>query len=926
MVYNRTMTARSAQNFFQRAEKEANRYGDDPWVFLRELVQNSRDAGATTIEVDASCRDGWENITCRDNGEGMTEEDFKAYFLRLYASSKETDPSSIGFFGVGFWSTLLFEPSKIVVSSFRDGVALAFEIEPATTQIRSVLPENTAPGTCITLIRRAGYEDEAAFVEKVRERLVYYAGFVRPAKKGAKLDLLSNGAQINGDLPAPKQWGKAFKNNTFDGVISFGKLPYVRIYKGGILVRDLVSLNEVVPSRKSSLPDGGWSLHPEILINIDSLQVLMDRQKVFEDPLLYKAVVYCENQLLRCHKRLVRDMFPMNIKNTFLRLTANSGWPRIVTMFLLIAAGFLGAFFLRDQFTAASADGATDGGVHAGAFPSSEPSHTTVDRAFMAWGGSIIDNQRQDSQIQWGVRYEGTQDLNFRICTFAKFDPGTGLGPEAHRYLGEYPSLPRAGGRSVTVSLSLSGLDQWTILPLPPGYAVDVTSVRTAGGLLLRTGINQFREPLVRVGSAQTITYEVFPCEAQLESPFAGNQGAAVWPAAYKDQLARVKSMDNVRAAQELIRFVENNFEYTRDAEAAKRFNRDARLWVEKTIDSGRGDCDVINGLLVMLLRSAGIQAYLWIGLVGNSGRVNSDLHAWVRYFDGAWKDVDVSNLYRSSRGLMAGAPDLPAISVATSEGPTPRQPAINSPGWIQLPRVSVSPSWFLLLALPLVYFIWRLVRGRGRPQVERSRYVVDLFQHFFTHGRANDAFGLQFRPVFPLLSGKAISLFELQNQADRGHLLGAAATCNLTRQLPAGLPVLDRSAEIVSALQPFLPAVTWLDEVEVIASPNPKPAGLVGVEKSIHRLDPEFRLHVMAGSDEFGELLLPLKVTSLGKRHLLLGDRHPLYRQLASHDPDDEWAHFDALQLLLSRTTFYLNEKDNFLMQLATAGRIGNP
>jgi hypothetical protein len=42
--------------FEERARREALRYGSDPWIFVRELIQNSRDAGASRVSVTAEER------------------------------------------------------------------------------------------------------------------------------------------------------------------------------------------------------------------------------------------------------------------------------------------------------------------------------------------------------------------------------------------------------------------------------------------------------------------------------------------------------------------------------------------------------------------------------------------------------------------------------------------------------------------------------------------------------------------------------------------------------------------------------------------------------------------------------------------------------------------------------------------------------
>src|SRR5437868_4778294 len=97
--------------FLERARREALRYGSDPWVFVRELLQNGRDAGATAVTFDVDENGGVASIVCTDDGSGMTFLHARKYLFALYASSKEADRGAAGRFGVGFWSILRFDPS-----------------------------------------------------------------------------------------------------------------------------------------------------------------------------------------------------------------------------------------------------------------------------------------------------------------------------------------------------------------------------------------------------------------------------------------------------------------------------------------------------------------------------------------------------------------------------------------------------------------------------------------------------------------------------------------------------------------------------------------------------------------------------------------------------------------------------------------------
>ncbi|MDD5306729.1 MAG: ATP-binding protein, partial [Deltaproteobacteria bacterium] len=98
-------------DFKTRARHEGRRYGEDRMVFLRELAQNARDAGATSVRVTCAHENGELAISFADNGRGMGFAHARRYLFTLYSSSKERERASAGRYGVGFWSVLLFEPA-----------------------------------------------------------------------------------------------------------------------------------------------------------------------------------------------------------------------------------------------------------------------------------------------------------------------------------------------------------------------------------------------------------------------------------------------------------------------------------------------------------------------------------------------------------------------------------------------------------------------------------------------------------------------------------------------------------------------------------------------------------------------------------------------------------------------------------------------
>ncbi len=148
-------------NFYLNSIRHSQKgYISDPWVFLRELAQNSRDSGALEIKIDPGGH-GSDNevIIFSDNGQGMTYKDAEKYLFRLYSSSKFNERSSVGMYGVGFWTVMKYEPDEILIESYsveeeKWAVVLGGDLKNRKTECHL-----SKFGTRITLVRKKKYAD-----------------------------------------------------------------------------------------------------------------------------------------------------------------------------------------------------------------------------------------------------------------------------------------------------------------------------------------------------------------------------------------------------------------------------------------------------------------------------------------------------------------------------------------------------------------------------------------------------------------------------------------------------------------------------------------------------------------------------------------------------------------------------------------------
>jgi len=122
---------------------------------LRELVQNSMDAGSPVIDIWTEFIPGDDALGTivyhvDDNGVGMDSAIIDSELTRLFASSKEDDLTKIGKFGIGFVSIFALGPHAVLLHTGRGGEfwEILFHEDRSFTKTRIQEP---VEGTQITL-------------------------------------------------------------------------------------------------------------------------------------------------------------------------------------------------------------------------------------------------------------------------------------------------------------------------------------------------------------------------------------------------------------------------------------------------------------------------------------------------------------------------------------------------------------------------------------------------------------------------------------------------------------------------------------------------------------------------------------------------------------------------------------------------------
>ncbi|MEE9382638.1 MAG: transglutaminase domain-containing protein [Nannocystaceae bacterium] len=671
-------------SFRDRAQLEAARYGSDSWVFVRELLQNARDAGATEVRWTIESIGERVRVTCHDNGEGMDLDHARRYLFSLYTSSKEQEQGQIGCFGVGFWSILRFTPLRIVVRSGpRRGSAWEIELDGELRHATQRISHAVA-GTQVVLEKRAARHE---IVDQIARTATCNARFLSQRDHPQRPILVwINDRTISEsfDLPRPSSH---FVRGKVRGVVSLGDQPRVELFSGGLRVRTAVDLDELLSGASSHahsqpgphvLPGG---LCPVILLESPDLDLLLARRDARETRSLRKLVRLARRELRHLVARQIDRARPPTVME---RIEGLFRCVHRLTPARRLAVAGLGGSALGVALLAVSSP---EPARTTDAPPVGTPTQTGIsgdrpvyeDLARHYRGPQVSAFQPGAHGPPIGLRYRPAQlPHQFRVLVADQFDLPLNSEPTGTAYRSQ------ACDRDCTqVELEYRNAGGYMRVPVPTGHRLDTSSVR----------VDDLPVPVYRTTSDEPVLYFSAPTRGRMTyatgpgRPQRVGAGLApiALPAALQAEAEALRREPVPKRVQRLRDLTRRRVQYrtTSDVAAAHERARAAgQGFIARALSIAAGDCDVQNGLFVALLRAAGVPSRLAIGYLGVRGGVYPWLHAWVEYRDGdgPWRIADASEP-AEVYGPLATADQMRQAVAPTPTGSPTRTPVSSAHG-----------------------------------------------------------------------------------------------------------------------------------------------------------------------------------------------------------------------------------------------------
>ncbi len=853
----------TAEGFRRRARFEAGRNGSDPWVFVRELLQNARDAGATEVRFKVEHGDGREWISCRDDGSGMTFEHARQFLFTLYASSKLDEKSAAGQFGVGFWSVLRFEPDLIKVRSRPaddDGWELRVDGGFRSVRQHSLVMQ---PGTEVILERPESGEDLASVL---RQAISSDARYLRRRDQPTTaIEILVNGepVAVEVDLPSPNV---RVDEPGLRLTAALTSSPQVEVFAHGLRVRNAAFLDELLLSEtaegpaSSELPDG---LLPRVVLDSDRLQVLLARGEAREDATLRRLVQRAEREVgLLVGAELDQIAGPQHFLRWFDGLRRVVGGPVRALAAVALLAAVVGLTALGMWWVEMAGVDGTEVVV--------EPTEvaTTLDPA-------PLPETRRVPYRDLEVLYAGPSidvladgpvvDLRYWPEIAAPLFVGLRIGSlgadgvPVRRTEVDPPTTyrgPPCTEGCLEVELRFDAGPGIMQLPVASGHRIDPDTVSLDGDPveLWETALG---DPVISLDQAVKGLLRYVSGPASAEYPDLLSDWPDL-PVALADQTAVLSEMAVPARVAAATQMVAGAVAYDRSQEAAHSFGelKDGGLdLLAAAVEAGVGDCDVQNALLAAVLDGSGIPAWLAVGYVGADGHILGGLHAWVEYLEeDRWVVADASAAWDvfgpPAEDGMVASPELTQGAVTPPEAaqaPTPETRGLGGPRpWL---------AGIGLAALVFAVGAYLISRRRSSGHTVEADGTVDLtrlLRGAILRPRAfSGVDSLYSRRLVPSAAGRRLSLSEVMRRAGDGRLFRSDHGSELARRVSAaGEAVIDSEVAEGAVVADLLGArdIDAWSGLADRAEPNPATDSM---EEALQKLGERWSFRVAEGAPD---------------------------------------------------------------------------
>ncbi len=839
--------------FRERARLEADRYGPDPWIFVRELLQNSRDAGASTVRFEVEQDGATERVTCVDDGDGMSFDHAKRYLFSLYASSKEGAKNQAGRFGVGFWSILRFDPASIVIRSCpRGGTPWGLRLD-GSLATAAYTDGPTQRGTTITLERPRG---DGRLEHRVFDAVWQSGRYLHHRDAiDRPVSITINGRPANAEfaLSAPST---AFRKRNLRGVVGLGPSPRVELFCRGLRVRAAASLEDLVApagrhtSRMRVLfPELPGGLAPQALLESENLELLLSRSDARDNRALQKLVRLAQRELERLVERQLAHARPQAWYRRAIE-AIRAGLRRSVVARSLVGATVGGVLALAISHalwglgppttTPTPVAGAGVDPVAVGAPPAGPRVYRDLGARYR---GPKVDVLTPSSAEPIALTYRPPElRLYLAALAFSGFSSDgspihTANATDVDDYVGT-----RCGDECVEIALPFESEGGPTRIPVPTGHRIVTDSVHV-GDAAMRVRAAADGVPLVVSDGPTQGVLRYRTALAPDPTPRGRISTHVALPTDLSRLATRLRALPIDERVSLAVAAVRRAVRYDHSAETARLHAEAATRgggFIARTLEIGAGDCDVQNALLAAVLQAADVRAKMAVGFIGSDGHTMPWLHAWVEYLgeDLSWRVADASD--RIGYGVAApsvvavaddgGSAEAPAAAVGpevaigverpaeptaapaeaatttdTTEpvdpapAPATSEPTVAQPG--PLARIAAFDRAYpwVLRAVPmglLVLAAWLLLGGRMRrattldDSADLSRLLQGVLQQPGAFGHVAALFH---RPLVPLSDGAAISLHRARELASGGRLYRTRTRSGLAAQaIRSGAAVLD--------------------------------------------------------------------------------------------------------------------------------------